>query len=352
MTATSTHSNNPIQRIASIDVFRSIAMMAVVVIHAPPFWAERVTLGEWPAIIINQAARFAVPFFFIISGFLLARSVATSARPAVMVVTKQAHRIAIVLLFWSVVYLFFIPDFLFLFSTQPIPQSIYWNFLGLLQHPAQLLHESTRIHLWFMVALLECLLLTIVWRTWLPRLDVTVWVFLFYLIGMATGPYQHSDTGSILSPWLLNLPWTEVSLFFIGWWIQATRFSCSLAWAITLAISGMALHFIEVILIQYLYGEPIMGQDTVFGTSLWAVGIVMALLARPEAFKSSWLESTGKYALGVYVVHLIVLDAVNYFGMGWQGMVWTMTRPLLVFTVSLMLVSYLSRVSWMKRFMV
>ena len=243
MAATPTHSSNSIQRIASIDAFRSIAMMAVVVIHAPPFWAERATLGEWPAIIVNQAARFAVPFFFIISGFFLARSVVTSARPAVMVATKQARRIAVVLLFWSLAYLFFIPDFLFLFSTQSIPQSIYWNFLGLLQHPVQLLHQSTRIHLWFMVALLECLLLTIVWRRWAPKIDVAVWVFLFYLIGMATGPYEHSDVGSVLSPWLPKFAWTEVSLFFIGWWIQTTRFSCSLAWAITPCCSRYGASF-------------------------------------------------------------------------------------------------------------
>mgnify|MGYP003394326564 CR=1 FL=1 len=203
-----------------------------------------------------------------------------------------------------------------------------------------------------MVALLECLLFTIVWRRWAPKVDVVVWVFLFFLIGMATGPYQLSGAGSMLSPWLPKLAWTEVSLFCLGWWIQASRVSGSLAWASTLAIAGMALHFIEVILIQYLYGEAMMGQDTVFGTSLWAAGIVMALLARPEAFKSTWLERTGKYALGIYAVHLVVLDTLNYFGIGWQSMVWTMTRPLLVFAVSLMLVSYLSRISWMKRFIV
>jgi len=131
-----------------------------------------------------------------------------------------------------------------------------------------------------------------------------------------------------------------------------SKFSCSLARAVFIAVAGMALHFIEIMLLHHLYGTPMMGQDMVFGTSLWSAGIVMALLARPEALKSTWLEKAGRYTLGIYVIHLAVLDIFNYFGESWKGVVWSIMLPLFVFIVSLLLVRQLSTVSWLRRFLV
>jgi len=64
-----THHSDSTKRIASIDGFRSIAIMAVIVIHTQPFWTERFIFGELPAIIVNQTARFAVPFFLLFPAF-------------------------------------------------------------------------------------------------------------------------------------------------------------------------------------------------------------------------------------------------------------------------------------------
>lgn len=346
-----THHGDSAQRIASIDAFRSIAIMAVVVIHTQPFWAERFTLGEWPALIINQTARFAVPFFFIISGFFVAKGI-TPVRPARVVVRKQARRIAIILLFWSLAYLVLIPDFMAIFSTHSVVRSVYWNFQGLLQHPLQLAHQSTRVHLWFLVAMLECLLFAMLWRAWLPKIGAGWWILPFYSIGMIIGPYSHSSIGEVLHPWLPNFPWTEISLFMIGWWLQMSRLSYSFAWAIGIALAGFALHFMEAAYIHYLYGMPMMGQDMVFGTPLWAAGIVMALLARPGLFESTWLERMGKYTLGIYAIHLAVIDVLNYFGMNWKGVTWSVILPFLGFIVSLLLVHQLNRVYWIRRFVI
>lgn len=346
--STPIHGNSN-HRIASIDAFRGIAMIAVIAIHTQPFWSERFIVGEWPALLINQIARFAVPFFFVISGFFLARGV-TPSRSAIIVAKKQAYRISVILLFWSLAYLFFIPDFLEVFSRQSIIKSIYWNLQGLLQNPSDLFHQSTRVHLWFLVALLECLLFTALWRAWLPKVGVGIWVFSFYLIGMATGSYKHLVIGNILPHWLPTLPWIEISLFLIGWWVQTSRLSFTLLQAVTVVIVGIVLHFTEVTVIHGMYEIPIMGQDMVFGTAIWVFGIVMALLSSPQTLESSWIENTGKYTLGIYVTHLAVLDTLNHLGTSLQGIVWTITLPFLVFALSLLLVHYLSKVSWFKRF--
>jgi surface polysaccharide O-acyltransferase-like enzyme len=77
-------------RIESIDAMRVLAMLAVIQIHST--WYSKVNVTSLDlATIADQLARFAVPFFFVISGYLWAsrasvtgdywpRSVVTSRR--------------------------------------------------------------------------------------------------------------------------------------------------------------------------------------------------------------------------------------------------------------------------------
>ena len=60
------------QRIPSLEFGRLLAIMAVILIHTGPFrgeyYSESVHLFSD---ILNQIARFAVPFFFLMSGYFL-----------------------------------------------------------------------------------------------------------------------------------------------------------------------------------------------------------------------------------------------------------------------------------------
>jgi surface polysaccharide O-acyltransferase-like enzyme len=93
-------------RIQSVDTFRVLAIFAVVVIHTTPFVRDLRTFGtEWDlALVLNQLARFAVPYFFLISGYFWATKIAhaSSVRKPTMAMFK---RVAVILFAWSLIYL-------------------------------------------------------------------------------------------------------------------------------------------------------------------------------------------------------------------------------------------------------
>ena len=73
-TSTSTDATSPRtthERLVSLDACRVVAIFAVIVLHTMPFYGTRLLGGfdGYIAAALNQGARFAVPFFFLASGF-------------------------------------------------------------------------------------------------------------------------------------------------------------------------------------------------------------------------------------------------------------------------------------------
>lgn len=94
----------------TIDFLRFFSILAVVLIHTTTRTLEAshfdvVTAGS--ALFLNQIARFAVPLFFAISGFVLETSAQHHFHLA-SYIKKRLSRILIPYIFWSAVYYFFI----------------------------------------------------------------------------------------------------------------------------------------------------------------------------------------------------------------------------------------------------
>lgn len=142
--------------IDSVYTLRLIAVFAVIAIHTVPFsfdgWeiADQFTLP----IVINQLSRFAVPMFFVLSGYfwiMKIRGGADLARTSKVVV----RRIFSVWLFWSVIYL--IPYNFFSVETYDITRQIkilHWYYWEGLKHPWYLILNGSAGHLWFLISLL------------------------------------------------------------------------------------------------------------------------------------------------------------------------------------------------------
>ncbi|MFH0943003.1 MAG: acyltransferase [Candidatus Beckwithbacteria bacterium] len=103
----------------AIDLLRLISILAVVLIHTVTRTLE-VTgyiLDQTPvAFILHQITRFAVPLFFMISGFVLELNYDNHAS-CWQYITKRLSRIFVPYVFWSAVYFYFIytqhgPDFI------------------------------------------------------------------------------------------------------------------------------------------------------------------------------------------------------------------------------------------------
>lgn len=60
------------QKIASLELGRVIAMLAIIALHCQLFTTYWFLDDEpWVAYLFNQSTRFAVPLFFLISGYLI-----------------------------------------------------------------------------------------------------------------------------------------------------------------------------------------------------------------------------------------------------------------------------------------
>ncbi len=94
----------------AIDAMRVIAILAVILIHTSNRNLEVVNLNilrEPLAFLLNQASRFAVPLFFIISGFVLELSFQLHQN-YLTYFKKRISKIAVPYVLWSAVYYFLI----------------------------------------------------------------------------------------------------------------------------------------------------------------------------------------------------------------------------------------------------
>jgi surface polysaccharide O-acyltransferase-like enzyme len=100
----------PPPRNLTVDILRVIAILAVVLIHTTSRTLETthfaLNSAPWP-LFLNQISRFAVPLFFLMSGFVLELSYPPVFNFLVYL-KKRFNRLLIPYVFWSAVYYFFI----------------------------------------------------------------------------------------------------------------------------------------------------------------------------------------------------------------------------------------------------
>jgi surface polysaccharide O-acyltransferase-like enzyme len=98
------------ERVKSIDLIRTISILAVMVIHTTTrtLEAAKYNLVGFPiSIFLNQIGRFAVPIFFLISGFVLEFSWDESLN-YFQFIKKRLSKIFIPFVFWSAIYYLFV----------------------------------------------------------------------------------------------------------------------------------------------------------------------------------------------------------------------------------------------------
>lgn len=289
------------QKIASFELGRVIAILAVITIHSQlfltyPLYNETAWLGN----IVNQICRFAVPFFFILSGYLLQPKLTSTP---VQTAIQYIKPLSIVWVVWSLIYLAS-PFNLSTFFTEGYlaERQGYWGFLGMT--PLNSLLEGGMVHLWYLPALMiSVAIIAIMQRLGLGVVLVPLGLVLF-VYGVLAGSY--AELTSIASPFYTrNGPFFSLLMLVIGFEIRRNNWHLSKRAALLLAIIGMSLHFAEAFWL-YQYGVDFRIHDLLFGTPIWGAGIFMFLLASPNLGNSAWVHKLAPYTLGIYVSHLLL----------------------------------------------
>ncbi len=276
------------QKIASLELGRVIAMLAIIALHCQLFTTYWFLDDEpWVAYLFNQSTRFAVPLFFLISGYLIQPKLSHNPMQTLRNYCSPLLRIWVI---WSVISLL-MPFNLEVMVNQGYlaERSGYWGFL--LQHPLNSLFEGGLVHLWFLPALM----IAVAIMALLIRQQKTHW-----MLPIAIGLYLYGEfagssavvTGMSAPIYTRNGPFFSTLFVVVGYLIRERHILWQSRSALLLAMLGMAFHFVEAYGLHQ-YGQVFNTNDYLFGTTLWAIGLFLFLLAKPDL---------GRKPLGIFTV--------------------------------------------------
>lgn len=335
------------KRIESVDLFRLLAIIAVIIIHISWFKhdtvANSLNTEQTLYYFLNQLSRFAVPFFFIISGYFWGVKV-SQKQDVVQSTFPMAKKVFFLFIAWSIIYLLplnigAIYDYGIL---GPIKIS-YWHLQSLLQQPLTLLVQGTKVHLWFLIALLNALFISAFFIYKKQKVLLMILALGLYFIGLLAKAY--SDT-----PWGVNFAFDTrngpffSTIFFVTGYLLSTKKS-SVKWfyyGLSLLIFGAVLHFLESRFLWVNY-HILPLHEYLLGTYFVGLGAALVALSNRTCLQHKSLSQLGKLTLGIYVVHFIYVDILKPFDLMNDGLWWEFFHIITVFLLSILTTVLLSK---------
>ncbi|MCB1784250.1 MAG: acyltransferase family protein, partial [Alphaproteobacteria bacterium] len=314
------------KRISGVDSFRCLAFFAVVALHCLPDGVESA-----PSFynVIDLLCRFAVPFYFVASGYFLAHS----RRTAFGDIQKLFLRLFPVFLGWLLFYNFYfvlVGDW-----HEPI-------YPGLVAD--SLLSGHRGYHLWFLPALgISGVLLILIRRFHIGF--ILGLAGLFYLFELAFGPYKDL-LGLPDVPYFSGLtfkarfgPFMSFPFMTMGYVFAKYNVRIPSSHALALAGLGLGISFDESWSLAAA-GFRDIPLDAFMGTLM--IGGCLFLYSL-NVRGITFLRGLSPYVLGAYCVHILVLDILERFA-GFRGAAWLPTNMVLVSVLSLVISYYASAV--------
>lgn len=329
-----------------VDTFRLLAIVGVVAIHTTPTLdpaARRAGDFDVAVVVVNQLARFAVPFFFTVSGYFWGRKIRAGAAVGP---TSLAMIRWLLLLYavWSLLYL--LPYNLTSISQYGIfgPLKLsYWNARHLVAHPQLLLLEGTEQHLWYLAALAWAVALTGALVAWRRVTTLVILAVSLYVFAVAAYAYAETPLGISVPFCTRDGPFFGTVFFVTGYLLSGSTPRSGWLWrgAVLLA-AGCALHLLEVTALwRWYHSYPL--KEFVFGTYLMGVGAAVMALSDHPGIRSRALARLGPATLGVYLVNPVFADMLGPVGGQGHGVVWQLTHLAAVLALSLLTVLLLAR---------
>lgn len=303
-----------------LDLLKFIGIFAVVVIHVGPFYHldDLKPVG----VLINNIMRFAVPCFFMCTGYFLNSDANLFNKYDNVRIKKSIKKLIVVFFIWNVIYYFFMPrQFHFALNT---------------------IIFGTAPHLWFLSALIQCLLLKYFFNVIFNGMNVSkkivfslslsCFLIFYYLFKCCL-----SDSAYIKS--ILC-----VFVFYIYGAIIRCSTNMQKSIGFALIFIGLILQLSESILAwKYLSLSPTI--DFNFGTLLFSVGIFNSFLIQTR--KCPKLANFGKDSLGVYLIHYYIIILINKLILGYD-VINDILKVLLVFIISYAFTMLIKKIKYFK----
>jgi len=337
-------------RIISIDFFRCLAVFAVIMIHTKPFMLDlfRDPSYRLPEYLFNQPPRFAVPFFFVTSGYFLAQKYAKAAVQSTVCLT-YAKRLLFLLVAWSLIYLLLPSDWAALMKVGYVEHTLN-KIRRLIDSPLLLFLEGGRVHLWFLSSLICGVVLLTLFSQGGHLRALVVCSTLLFVVGLLGSSYSLTPLGLHLPFYPRNGPFLSMICLTIGFLIYQNRQHIRLSplQAGMIAAFGMALHVFETLVLWWAFAVPMVAHDFLIGSVVCAAGILLFALSSPDFGRKTGLHIPGQYTLGIYLSHLLFVDLLGPITPWLELHLWQILLPLMSFLLAYASTVVLSRWRWSK----
>lgn len=316
------------ERNYAIDYFKFWAIFFIVCIHTKPFRGTMVlgVEGEDIHFLINTFARFGVPFFFIVSGFLFGQKLLTTGNRKEYF-TRYFSKIVKLFVYW---YLFYVLYGLVLRIVSALGEGLsieaailpYLNsFIGLNELVFFIAYGDGggpgSYHLWYLPALLWSILTVFVFSTY-NKLNVLLGIsIVLHVIGLFGQTYSGIVDWEFFNSTVISRGAVFFGLFYttLGCWI-AFHYDWirgkvdqvhSSVFILLFAIFSVTQIGERTVATMY-WSEEIKGVDFFLSTIFLTVSLFLFVIKNGHIGKGSLLSKVGKNAVGIYVAHTLFVD--------------------------------------------
>jgi surface polysaccharide O-acyltransferase-like enzyme len=337
-------------RFQAVDVFRVLAILAVIALHTARHEGPgAVGTAFDAATFLDQVERFAVPLFFILSGYFWSAK-CRERSDYLRCSLALGRRVLLLFLAWCAVY-FLVSELDTMRRLGVAGALAAWGarLAAMRGGYATMLLQGAKVHLWFLPALaIAALLSGALLSRQLERTLFTLAIVL-YAIGLAGKAYSGTPLGFHTAFNLRNGPFFSLLMFATGHALR--RRGPQPSWASTgalLAVGGLLLQLGEAAWLHARFGTS-MAQDFTLGT--WPFGLGMAMLALSDLrlARIPALAALGSLVLGIYASHYLFVDWLRAFDGIEAGPAGGLRHVLLVFLLSLGFTWIVSRIPVARR---
>ena len=321
----------------AIESVRFIAALAIVFLHY-------CYLNGFAHDFVNQTTRFAVPFFFTVSGYFLAQKLKSNDVNSVYL--KQLKKITILYLGWQIIYFMYPNDVDFnTFGAIDAYKMKFQNLIG--SSIEYIFFDGFSFHLWFLFSLMLTIILFMMVKTKHIKALLILSVIL-YVFGVLVRAYGQTPIGIPHEFNPRNYVFFSCLPFFLGAYMSLKSIKLSLLNAYLLAIVGFAIHYIEAYFLKTYYQTELL--DFGFSTFLMGIGIFQLTLHEPKFLSYPRLANLGKLAFGIYCSHvLIALILIQYFRFDVSTDLNKLLFPIIIFIFSIVFVLILKKIKYLNQ---
>lgn len=317
-------------RNSNIDQLRVFAFVAVAIAHVN----SRSLFGQESAVFwtLDELARFAVPVFFLISGYF-----SRFDEPGLgSFLRKRALRLLPAYGAWFLVY-----------NSVAIYRAVTTVDIREMAKLAGhfVVDGGVGFHLWFLPGLFIGLGIVYVLLRNLPRQALAIALSL-YVVAVAIHAQFWSDVEIPAFRLLSRNGFLEAPVFIlVGHLLRnPPPWSQGAAPIIGLLAGGAALHLAEAWATFRGFDS---GHDVTFGVLLLAVGVFLAAMRWQG--RMPWVAALARFTLGAYAAHVLFLDASTWMFAGQGSAALGMALLVAIVALSFALAFSLSRVPYLRR---